>query len=129
MSESTTTPEISARFSPVRWFLNNAKWHGVEWWITSFGGVLLVLIILMTLFADRLAPYDPIKFVGAPFSRPRAQQSVIVLQENDSIRLFTDRARAVRSPFLLTEENAALIFLRPGLLLQVRSGTEQSLMQ
>ncbi len=73
------------RFSPVRWFLDNAKWYGAEWWITISGGVLLVAIILMTIFADRLAPYDPIKFVGAPFNRPGAQQSVVVLQENDEI--------------------------------------------
>jgi peptide/nickel transport system permease protein len=88
MTESTTreTAIPGHRFGPVRWFLNNARWYGAEWWITIFGGVLLVAIILMTLFADRLAPYDPIKFVGAPFNRPRAQQSVVVLQENDSMQ-------------------------------------------
>jgi peptide/nickel transport system permease protein len=92
MTESTTTGSAipGHRFSPVRWFLNNARWHGAEWWITVFGGVLLVAIILMTLFADRLAPYDPIKFVGAPFNRPRAQQSVIVLQENNSVQSVDD---------------------------------------
>jgi peptide/nickel transport system permease protein len=74
------------RFSPVRWFLNNAKWHGAEWWIMILGGVLLLAIILMTIFADDLAPYDPIKFVGAPFNRPGAQQSVVVLEENNSIQ-------------------------------------------
>jgi peptide/nickel transport system permease protein len=84
MSEPAAIPEN--RLSPVRWFLNNAKWHGAEWWITIFGGVLLVAIILMTVLADRLAPYDPIKFVGAPFNRPRAQQSVIVLQGNNAIQ-------------------------------------------
>jgi peptide/nickel transport system permease protein len=87
MSEATTTTTLPEnRTSPVRWFLANAKWHGAEWWITIFGGVLLVAIILMTLFADRLAPHDPIKFVGAPFNRPRARQSVIVLQGNDAIQ-------------------------------------------
>ena len=87
--ESGTKPEMPtgpfARFSPVRWFLTNAKWHGVEWWITNLGGLLLVAIILMTIFADRVAPYDPIKFVGAPFSRPGGRQSVVVLQDNLSI--------------------------------------------
>ena len=82
--QQTAIPE--RRLSPVRWFLNNAKWHGTEWWITIFGGVLLVAIILMTIFADRLAPYDPIKFVGAPFNRPRAQQSVVILEDNQSIQ-------------------------------------------
>jgi hypothetical protein len=75
----------ASRFRPVTWFLNNARWYGVEWWITLFGGALLTVIILMTVFADRFAPYDPIKFVGAPFTRPGAQQSVIVLAENDAI--------------------------------------------
>ena len=51
-----------------------------------FFGVFLVLIIVMTLLADRLAPHDPIKFVGAPFNRPRAQQSVVVLESDGAIQ-------------------------------------------
>lgn len=90
MSEATTTPEISLRASPVRWFLTNAKWHGAEWWITTIGGLLLLLIILMTIFADQLVPYDPIKFVGAPFNRPGGRQSVVVLRENESIQGLDD---------------------------------------
>jgi peptide/nickel transport system permease protein len=86
MSESADQSTIPGpRLSPTRWFLNNAKWHGAEWWIMILGGVLLVLIILMTIFADRLAPHDPIKFVGAPFNRPGAQQSVVVLADNQTI--------------------------------------------
>jgi peptide/nickel transport system permease protein len=86
MTESTA-PEIipALRFRPVTWFLNNAKWYGSEWWITLSGGLLLVALILMTVFADRLAPYDPIQFVGAPFTRPGAKQSVVVLEGNSSI--------------------------------------------
>lgn len=83
MSEPTTTPEITPRFSPVRWFLTNAKWHGAEWWITSLGGVFLLLILLMTIFASKLAPYDPVKFVGKPFNRPGGRQSVVILQDAD----------------------------------------------
>ncbi len=83
--QDTASTRFAPRFSPVGWFLNNAKWHGAEWWIMVFGGVLLVAIIVMTIFADRIAPYDPIKFVGAPFVRPRAQQSVIVLEGQSPI--------------------------------------------
>ena len=91
MSEPTrTTPGFASRF--VRWFLNNAKWHGAEWWITILGGLLLVVIILMTILADQLAPYDPIKFVGAPFARPGGRQSVIVLEENETIHGLADLA-------------------------------------
>jgi peptide/nickel transport system permease protein len=87
MSESKTTTSLpGCRYSPVRWFLDNAKWHGAEWWITILGGVLLAAIILMTIFADRLAPHNPIKFVGAPFNRPGAQQSVVVLEDTQSIQ-------------------------------------------
>ena len=93
MNGSTGAPRVPGpRFSPVTWFLNNAKWHGAEWWITIFGGVLLVAIILMTIFADRLVPHDPIKFVGAPFNRPGAQQSVVVPEANSSIRGVQDLA-------------------------------------
>jgi peptide/nickel transport system permease protein len=87
MSEVAVVPgKMERRFSPVRWFLTNARWHGAEWWITILGGVLLVAIIAMTIFAGRLAPHDPIKFVGAPFNRPGARQSVIVRQGNATIR-------------------------------------------
>ena len=87
MSETQEQSPIGERrLSPVRWFLNNAKWHGAEWWITIFGGLLLLAIILMTIFADRFAPHDPVKFVGAPFNRPGAQQSIIVREDNQSIQ-------------------------------------------
>ena len=83
MSESAI-PE--RRLSLFTWFMNNARWYGMEWFITLFGGVLLVCIIAVTILAPRIAPYDPIKFVGAPFSRPGAQQSLVVLMANDTIR-------------------------------------------
>ncbi len=83
--QETTNTSFAPRFSPVAWFLNNAKWHGAEWWIMIFGGVLLVAIIVMTIFADDIAPHDPVKFVAAPFVRPRAQQSVIVLEGESTI--------------------------------------------
>lgn len=88
MAELETPSDLipAGRFRPVTWFLENARWYGAEWWITLSGGLLLVVIILMTIFADRLAPYDPIKFVGAPFTRPGARQSVIVRQDNDTIQ-------------------------------------------
>jgi peptide/nickel transport system permease protein len=85
---------LEGRSGPVRWFLDNAKWHGAEWWIMLFGGVLLVSIILMTLFADWLTSYDPIKFVGAPFTRPGAVQSMVVLDEKTSINSLADLGQA-----------------------------------
>jgi peptide/nickel transport system permease protein len=111
MSEGTVLPgNMGRRFSPVRWFLTNAKWHGAEWWITILGGVLLVAIIGMTIFAGRLAPHDPIKFVGAPFNRPGARQSVIVRQENVTIRGVQDlqpTGRATPSVGVVANSQAA----------------------
>ncbi len=98
MAETTVTSNniVQRRGGPVRWFLTNAKWHGAEWWIMLLGGALLVAIILMTLFANQIAPYDPIKFVGAPFTRPGAEQSVIVLEVTSSVQGLSDLAgRAV----------------------------------
>lgn len=86
MNETTVVNEIRERRpSPIQWFFNNARWHGAEWWIMISGGVLLVLIILMTLFADQIAVYDPIKFVGAPFTRPGAKQSIVILDSNNEV--------------------------------------------
>jgi peptide/nickel transport system permease protein len=86
MSEPTRPIAIPEnRFSLVRWFLTNAKWHGAEWWVTLLGAVLVTFIILMTLFADKLVPYNPTKFVGAPFARPGERQWIVVLQENEFI--------------------------------------------
>jgi peptide/nickel transport system permease protein len=107
MSETVapaTMPE--RRLSPVRWFLDNAKWHGAEWWITILGGLLLVGIILMTIFARRLAPHDPIKFVGAPFNRPGARQSVLVLPETEGIGSVADLAG--RAVGVVTNSQAAI---------------------
>jgi peptide/nickel transport system permease protein len=46
------------------------KWYGAEWYITGFGGLILVLILIMALFAPQISPYDPNEFVGAPFTGP-----------------------------------------------------------
>jgi len=74
------------RFNFFAWFMGNAKWYGTEWWITLFGGFLLLFIITFTIFAPQIAPYDPIKFVGAPFSSPGAQQLIVVRTSETAIQ-------------------------------------------
>jgi len=78
------------RFNFFTWFLGNAKWYGTEWWITLLGGFLLLFIIAFTVFAPQIAPYDPIKFVGAPFASPGAQQLIVVRADETAIQSIED---------------------------------------
>ncbi|MEK6222722.1 MAG: hypothetical protein N2D54_10800, partial [Chloroflexota bacterium] len=49
---------------------DSRKWYGTEWYITAFGGLILVVVIGMTIFAPIISPYDPNEFVAAPFTAP-----------------------------------------------------------
>jgi peptide/nickel transport system permease protein len=53
-----------------------AKWYGAEWYMTVVGGLIVVAIIttsLLSAFYPGMAPYDPEKSVGPPFSSPSRQ--------------------------------------------------------
>ena len=54
------------------------KWYGAEWYITTFGACLLVLIILMTIFAPVISPYDPNDMTAAPFLPPGGGQVALI---------------------------------------------------
>ncbi len=86
--DNSALPE--GRFNFFTWFMGNAKWYGTEWWITLFGGFLLLFIIFFTIFAPQIAPYDPIKFVGAPFVSPGAQQVIVVRADETAIQSVED---------------------------------------
>ena len=64
-------------------FFRGAKWYGAEWYITVFGGVILVLILLMTILAPHLAPYDPVKSVGSPFTAPGEGRQVLIVRTGE----------------------------------------------
>jgi peptide/nickel transport system permease protein len=59
-------------------------WYGAEWYITVFGGTLLVLIILMTILAPILSPYDPNSLIAAPFIKPGGGQLALLARSNDT---------------------------------------------
>ncbi|MFQ6059533.1 MAG: ABC transporter permease [Anaerolineae bacterium] len=40
--------------------------------MTVAGALILIAVVVVTLLAPRIAPYDPIKFVGKPFTSPNA---------------------------------------------------------
>jgi len=60
-------------------FLRGRKWYGSEWYITVAGGFILLIVILGTLLAPLLAPYNPIRPAGGRFEEPGAGKTVIVV--------------------------------------------------
>jgi peptide/nickel transport system permease protein len=76
MTTTTTTVQDAAPMpipddiGILRRFFRGRKWYGAEWYITVAGGGILLLIVVGTLLAPVLAPFDPNEFVGAQFTPP-----------------------------------------------------------
>lgn len=77
MSEIITNPPQTASLPIVdedigilRRFFRGRIWYGTEWYITVFGGAILVVIALVTILAPWIAPHDPNEFIGAAFTPP-----------------------------------------------------------
>lgn len=71
------------------------KWYGAEWYITGFGGLILVLILLMALFAPNISPYDPNAFVGAPFTKPGRGSQTMLARAGESLVLDPEQSELV----------------------------------
>jgi peptide/nickel transport system permease protein len=62
-------PGILARF------LRGRIWYGTEWYMTVLGGLIVLFILTLTLLSfltAGLAPFDPERRVGSPFTPPSA---------------------------------------------------------
>lgn len=60
------------------------RWYGAEWYITVTGALILLAVILGTVFAGQLAPFDPTKQVGERLIPPGGgAQAIIVPTGND----------------------------------------------
>ncbi len=59
-------------------FLRGRKWYGSEWYIAVSGGIILFLVVMGTIFAPLLAPYNPIKAAGGAFVPPGGGKVVLV---------------------------------------------------
>jgi peptide/nickel transport system permease protein len=79
-TQSVESTQIPGNIGLIARIFRGAKWYGAEWYITVSGGVILVLIFLMTILAPHLAPYDPVKPVGSPFTAPGKGRQVLIVR-------------------------------------------------
>lgn len=82
-TQSVETIPISENIGLIARFFRGAKWYGAEWYITVSGGIILILIFLMTILAPHLAPYDPVKPVGSPFTAPGGGRQVLIVRSEE----------------------------------------------
>jgi peptide/nickel transport system permease protein len=90
---ATSTPELTTAqpeifydedISILKRILRGRKWYGTEWYITVFGGLILVTVAAITLLASYIAPYDPNAFVGSQFIRPGGGHQAAVTRAGES---------------------------------------------
>lgn len=62
----------------LRRFWRGKTWYGTEWYITVFGGAVLLVMAVMTLLAPIIAPYDPNDFIGAAFTPPGGGEQTVL---------------------------------------------------
>lgn len=79
---STETPEWLLDLDKVgfvrRLFIAR-KWYGGDWWFVAISSVLLVFIILVGIFPQWFAPYDPSAEVGPSLLAPGDTPSAYIL--------------------------------------------------
>ena len=81
-NSSTETPEWLLDLDKVgfvrRLFIAR-KWYGGDWWFVTISAVLLVFIIIVGIFPQWFAPYDPSAEVGPSLLAPGQTPSAYVL--------------------------------------------------
>jgi len=88
MSKKETTsleiPVLDENIGILNRIWRGRIWYGAEWYITVFGGGLLVLIILMTIFAPLISPFNPNDLIAAPFIPPGGGQLALLARAGES---------------------------------------------
>jgi peptide/nickel transport system permease protein len=79
---TTETPEWLLELDKVgfvRKLFLARKWYGGDWWFVAISSVLLIVIILIGIFPQWFAPYDPSEEVGPSLLAPGEAPSSYIL--------------------------------------------------
>jgi peptide/nickel transport system permease protein len=86
MTTETTSPETVPQWQLdldqvglVRRMLLARKWYGGDWWFVVVSAILLLFVIIVGVFPQWFAPYDPRAEVGPPLLSPGEPPSAYVL--------------------------------------------------
>ena len=80
IAPETTTWEVELqKVGLVRRILNARRWYGADWWFVAISSILVVIFIIIALFPQLFAPYQPDALVGPSFLAPGAYPPVPVL--------------------------------------------------
>jgi peptide/nickel transport system permease protein len=74
----------------LRRIWQSRKWYGAEWYITGFGGLILVVILILAAFAPQISPYDPNEFIGAPFTPPGQGTQTLLTRAGEDLAVTPD---------------------------------------
>lgn len=83
-------PLVDENIGILRRFLRGRIWYGTEWYITVFGGAILVVIALVTILAPWIAPHDPNEFIGAAFTPPGGGMQSVLSRSGENPLLGTE---------------------------------------
>jgi peptide/nickel transport system permease protein len=90
-----------ARVGWVRRALMARRWYGPDWWFVLIGGVIVVFLMLVAIFPQWFAPYDPNANVGprnlAPGEKPAVE--VLVSRSDSGVESLRDLATGQREAF------------------------------
>nr|MBN1230186.1 hypothetical protein [Anaerolineae bacterium] len=83
-SPSVTPFPVPEDIGLVRRIWQGRIWYGTEWYLAVTGALILILMIIMTILARVLAPYDPNEFVAGPFTPPGRGQQALLARAGES---------------------------------------------
>ncbi len=98
-SDNTWETELK-KVGFVRRILNARRWYGADWWFVAISSVLVAIFIIVALFPQLFAPYDPKALVGPSFLAPGAYPPVpiLIVPTTSSIKSLKDLAVSSTQP-------------------------------